>query len=250
MIKRYSFIIESANGIPLHFNSGYQLYGVLMAALNNDTYGEALHGQDTTPISQYVKQITPGKGEWVVNLLGEAAAERLAPVLDTITTLHLNLPDTDVHITDRQCETVPDLRALLEASENAIKSERVKLIFRTVTSFKSDGAYAIFPTIPWIINSLINKWNDTWPESVIEDDDAAAMLINGLRISSYRLSSGYYPLKGAKIPGFIGEVTLTARLPAALVELVRPLLYIGRYSGIGIKCALGMGGVNAVGMGG
>jgi hypothetical protein len=83
--------------------------------------------------------------------------------------------------------------------------------------------------------------------TVIDDEDATAMLINGLRISSYRLSSGYYPLKGAKIPGFIGEVTLTARLPSALMELAKPLLYFSRYGGTGIKYALGMGGVDVWG---
>jgi CRISPR-associated endoribonuclease Cas6 len=234
----------------LHFNSGYQLYGVLMAALDNDAFGEAVHGQDAAHISQYVKYISPGRGEWVINLLGEEAVERLAPVLDTMETFHLNLPDTDVRITDRQCETIPVLRVLWDASQAAVPSERIKLAFRTVTSFKSDGAYALFPTVPWIINSLIKKWNDTWPDSVIDDEDATAMLINGLRISSYRLSSGIYPLKGAKIPGFTGEVTLTARLPAALMELARPLLYFGRYGGIGVKCALGMGGVDVQGLAG
>jgi CRISPR-associated endoribonuclease Cas6 len=244
MITRYCSVIESTGNIPLRFGSGYPLYGALMAAMANDAFGDVLHEPEATPVSQYVKYISPGRGEWVVNLLGAAAAERLGPLLDTLETLRLNMPDTPLRITEKKRETLPNLRALLDASQINISAERIKLTFRTVTSFKSVGEYAIFPTIPWIINSLINKWNQVWPASVIEDEDAAAMLVKGLRISSYRLSSGLYPLKGIKIPGFTGEIILTARLPAALVELLKPLIYFSRYSGVGIKCALGMGGVN------
>ena len=69
-------------------------------------------------------------------------------------------------------------------------------------------------------------------------------LASGLCISDYSLHTVRYNLKNAYIPAFTGRVTVTARLPVPLLELWNALLCWAPYSGIGIKTALGMGGVD------
>jgi CRISPR-associated endoribonuclease Cas6 len=241
MIKRYAMQLES--GDILGNDRGYRLYGALMAVLENSEYGALMHEQEITPISQYFVGSGLKRGDWVINLLNDTAIENFGEALNAMENLRLNRPGADVRIVSKQCETVPGARDLFIMAEKNLKPDRFVFNFRTSASFKSGGEYALFPSAEWIVNSLVSKWNIAWPLSAIADGDAVAALIRGLRITSYKLRSSYYPVKGVKIPGFTGEITLLARMPAALLELARPLFYFGRYSGVGIKTALGMGAV-------
>ena len=81
------------------------------------------------------------------------------------------------------------------------------------------------------------------PDCAMEDADALRMLVAGLTLRRYRLTSRDYWLKGQRIPGFAGSVQISAWLPAPILELWRLLLAFAPYSGIGIKTALGMGAV-------
>ena len=79
----------------------------------------------------------------------------------------------------------------------------------------------------------------------IEDEDGEGIqaIANGLRIADYRLSSRDYLLKGQSIPGFTGELTLKCRLDGFHLTMANLLLHFAPYAGVGIKTALGMGGV-------
>ena len=79
---------------------------------------------------------------------------------------------------------------------------------------------------------------------LLEDDDAIQMLTNNLRIRSYRLKSSTYRLKQNSIPGFCGEIVISSKLSPPMLELWKILLIFSEYAGIGIKTALGMGGVS------
>jgi len=248
MIKKYTLQINTKDSVKQsrYGDWGYQFYGVLMDTLKNDEYGNELHMQESTPISQYAAQTGTGRGEWIVNLMGTSAIEQFSDRLDSLSSFHLNLPDVDISIVERKVETISSVREILDKAAQSFDVDRFIVSFRSSTSFKSEGEYAFFPTVAWIVKSLVAKWNATWTTSIIADDDAVAALIRGLRLSAYKLSSSFYPIKGIKIPGFIGDITLTARLPVPLLELLKPLLYFGCFSGVGIKCALGMGGMTAL----
>ena len=69
------------------------------------------------------------------------------------------------------------------------------------------------------------------------------MLCNGIRISDYNLRTTRFQLKENKIPGFIGNMRIDAHLSAPLLDIWKILITFSEYSGIGIKTALGMGGV-------
>ncbi len=77
----------------------------------------------------------------------------------------------------------------------------------------------------------------------MEDEDAFHMLVSGLTLRRYRLTSRDYWLKGQRIPGFMGSVQFSTRLSAPIMELWRLLVAFAPYCGIGVKTALGMGAV-------
>ena len=78
---------------------------------------------------------------------------------------------------------------------------------------------------------------------MLDDDGLVKLLLSGVSISGYRLSSYDYRMKNQYIRSFTGSVTLRANLSAPLEKLYRMLLRFGGYSGVGIKTALGMGGM-------
>ena len=69
------------------------------------------------------------------------------------------------------------------------------------------------------------------------------MLLEGIRICDYNLHTTRYLLKDNRIPGFIGSLRIDTHLSAPLLEIWKILISFSEYSGIGIKTALGMGGV-------
>lgn len=100
-----------------------------------------------------------------------------------------------------------------------------------------------FPQERLILQSLLNRWNAFSGDYPIEDEDAIRMLERGIHFGDYALRSQRYPLKATSIPGFMGDLTMISRLPAPIQELWTTLLRFAPYSGIGIKTALGMGGI-------
>ena len=133
---------------------------------------------------------------------------------------------------------------IITQAEQLSSSQAARIVFHNTASFKSNGIYQIFPTVSLILQNLLQRWNEFFPEMLLEDDDAIQMLTNNLRIRSYRLKSSTYRLKQSSIPGFCGEIVISSKLSPPMLELWKMLLIFSEYAGIGIKTALGMGGVS------
>lgn len=115
--------------------------------------------------------------------------------------------------------------------------------FISPANFKSAGKYTIFPSAELILKSLISSWNRTCENYILDDEDMLNILLAGVEICGYRLSSAVYRMKGQNIRSFIGTVQLHAKLPPPVMQIYKTLLYFGGFSGVGIKTALGMGGL-------
>ncbi len=120
---------------------------------------------------------------------------------------------------------------------------RVTLEMLSPASFKQSGRYVIYPQERLILQSLIAKWNLTYPLYPLEDEDALGLMEAGLHIVDYRLRTTRYSIKGTKIPGFVGSVTLESRLPEPMEQIWKLLVLFAPFCGLGIKTTLGMGGV-------
>lgn len=237
MIRQYRFALTGTE--PLRIWDGYRLYSWLLENLPEE-FGDLLHQQSLTPIAQYLLP-EPDRAVWTVSLLGDYAVESASALLEA-------LPPVTLHTDHYQaallgCTELASVQAVLHAADALPEENRVTLQLRTPTAFKQNGRYVIFPQERLILQSLMAKWDAAFPECPLQDPDALEMLARGLRICDYRLRSARYGLKGNRIPGFCGELTLEANLSAPMRQLWNCLCILAPYSGIGIKTALGMGGV-------
>ena len=125
-------------------------------------------------------------------------------------------------------------------------SKYVNLEFVTPTSFKSSGRYVVLPELRYIFQSMMHKYGAAIADSQLPDEDMLRQLIACSSISQYRLRSTAFPLEGVKIPSFKGEISIKINGTVAMAKYVRLLVRFAEFSGIGIKTAIGMGGMRIV----
>lgn len=241
MLTQYRFLLTVPEGGRPRPEWGWHLYAALLDRLPA-AFGDAVHQDGATPVSQFVSLPREGGMRWTVNLLGEQSEQAAVPLLDGVSSFTLERERVELSIGERRKTVVPDADGLfrLAARSGGLHT----LSFRTAAAFKSRGRYVTLPTERLILRGLVQKWNGTIPECPIEDEDGGGLdaLADGLRFRGFRLRDGSYSLKGKRIPGFTGYVTLENRLDGFHRQLADALLYFSGFAGVGIKTALGMGG--------
>ena len=112
-------------------------------------------------------------------------------------------------------------------------------------AFKRRKRYQNLPTTRLLLQSLIRKWNSCIPDRPMPEteDEALEELAADLVCRSFQLQDSTFFLKGNAIPGFTGSILFENRLTGAQGLRVDALLHFAPFSGVGIKTALGMGGV-------
>ena len=228
MITQYRYRLRSDGGAPLPCHCAYRLYSGLLARLPEE-YGSALHQCRSTPVSQFLYiQRETGECVWVVNLLNREAEAYFTPVLTP--TLCLELPRERVTGKLQVCLRFEDARDFL----GRVPKNSLNLTFPVPTAFKQAGHYVALPQEKLLLQSMQSKWNEAFPETPITRE-------LGLTLDSFLLHSSCFRLKGRPIPGFCGSLTLSA--PRGDQQELEALAAFARFGGIGIKTALGMGGV-------
>ena len=232
MIKRYCFQLNE----PLPPGSAYRLYAALLERAP-EGFAQRVHRPGFTPVSQHIHE-----DRWQISLLGETAVDALGPVLDALGSLDLRKTEQTVTFGGKTVHTVSSVEELLETPER----ERFRLRLRTPVAFKSDGQYQLLPTQRLILQSLISKWNGCFSDSCPIEDEGGGLeaLAAGLRYRSVDLDSHQFPLKNTSIPGVTGVITGENLLSGFHRQLATALLEFANDAGIGIKTALGMGGVS------
>lgn len=238
MIVQHRIFLK-AREMPVGATLAYPLYAWLLSHVSRDE-GDALHEQGTRPISQYVCR----EGEsvqWTVNLLTDEAVDLFAPILEREAAAQLH--QGTIAFGEHTVETVDSAQMLLDRARNLPENSRLALNLMTPAAFKQNGRYVIFPQESLILQSLVNRWGLCFPELPLDDPDAIQAILAGVHIVDYRLHTVRHPLKQTRIPSFQGRVILEAHLPVPLMEIVKTLYVFAPYAGLGIKTALGMGGV-------
>ena len=260
MIEQLQFSLRTAETPRLPSAWAYRIYGWLMAQLPADTAAR-LHEQGEHPLSQSLCfDAAAQTSVWTLNLLDEALAAQVRPLLAGCTTLELH--GAPLQMEPLGSHSVENgLQLLLAAREEP--ASRTRLWFRTPCAFKQAGRYAIYPQEFLLLQSLVLHWNTAFPDcqlndpdaldailfvdvqfvEFVNDPDALDAILRGLRILNYSLHTVSYPIKNTCIPGFVGSAVVEARLALPLLELWNALLSFAPYGGIGIKTSLGMGGV-------
>ncbi|MEG1683003.1 MAG: CRISPR system precrRNA processing endoribonuclease RAMP protein Cas6 [Oscillospiraceae bacterium] len=242
MLTQYRLTLQPERPVSSRPEWAYHLYAALLAE-TPPSFGNALHRDAVTPVSQFLQVKGGGALLWTVNLLGGESEEVLSPILERQERFFLQKEELSLAITRRQRHSVPDVETLLAGV--AACSGLHQLSFHTATAFKSQGQYQNLPTDRLIVQSLIKKWNGCFADCPIEDEDGQGVdaLAAGLRCRQFHLSARSYFLKGNALPGFVGTLTLENRLSGFQRQLADALLLFSGYAGVGIKTTLGMGGV-------
>lgn len=242
MIKHYKFKLSHDGTQKINSNVAYPLYSELLKYVSAD-FADAMHEQSFTPLSQYVELLNDTEILWHISLFGEEAVNEFSPRLDSLSDIRLETKEILLHTEDKIEESVITFDEIISEAMKIddMVWKSIKLV--SPTTFKSAGQYVLFPSSDLIIKSLVSKWNYACEDYALNDEDMLDMLLSGVKISGYRLSSTSFRMKGQNIPSFTGNIKLNARLSAPIMQIYKSLLTFGEYSGIGIKTALGMGGL-------
>ena len=222
-----------------HWNLGPVLQGVLMGCVPKE-YGELLHQAPFNPYSQYCV-IENNNLVWVLNTVNSYAFSNIVePLLksDNIKMKKYDLPISFGQSTQLQYP-FKDLLSEVHKGEQC----RFTLEFVTPTAFKSKGAYQNLPNLQLIYQNLLMHYTSVFEASNSSDPETIDFLVKNTRIVKYNIKSQFYSLDGKKIPAFMGNITVEVKGPDTLVGLARMLFKFATFSGIGIKTAMGMGGV-------
>ncbi|MCM1326311.1 MAG: CRISPR-associated endoribonuclease Cas6 [Bacteroidales bacterium] len=225
----------------LGYYQSSNLQGVLMEQLDSG-YAEQLHISRLKPYSQYI--IGGSRKEWVINTFTQEAYQKIiCPLLnEKFSEFIIEKKEMHIKICSKELETLSKQELLNEFYSDTY-DRYIRLKFLTPTSFKSGGVYINMPDVRYIYQSLMNKYSAASDDMDMYDEETLEQLTTNSRIVRYNLRSAVFPLEGVKIPSFMGEMDIKILGTPTMAKYVRLLVRFGEYSGVGIKTAIGMGGL-------
>jgi CRISPR-associated endoribonuclease Cas6 len=249
MLSRLTITLETKEEQSFDVNISSLLHGVLMEHIDS-YYAESLHQAGWKPYSQYIEC----KGNciyWHIQTLSEDSKNNiLCPLLDEkFDRVYLKHKDRYLNISDKQLTEVT-YQQLIDETYFKDSGQFFNIRFLTPCAFKSRGKYVLMPTLKLIYQSLMNKFDSNAVDFSIKSDEVLEQLETYSEIVGYNLRSTHFHLEGVRIPSFVGRIGIKVHGPQPLVNLVHFMLAFGEYSGVGIKCALGMGGIRIIKKGG
>lgn len=227
-------------GQILNQSMGSVLHGALMETVK-PAWAEAMHMQKVRPYSQYVTVVN-GKPCWRIQTLTEEAWEEILTSLMNRKTLFLKQRGSEVGLSAFRIlkqETFPDIEETYWGNTEQI--HHIDMEFRTSTSIKSAGNYAVFPDPKLVFVSLVKKWNTYSEGSVIEESNLFEHMASQMDIAGYKLHMHPFSLEGRRIRAFRGSIRYGFFKNRSAASLIATLSHFAAYAGVGIKTALGMG---------
>ena len=244
-IMSIELFITADPSIKIVQSIGSVLHGVLMELVGTDYAGQ-LHETGLRPYSQYV-YFDKDRKQYIWRLSGvtaDAVNRIVRPMLEMPEKIFLKQKRGYLYIKDRTIleETAyEDLMHKFWSSDSLYT--QAKLQCMSTTSFKVDKQYTIFPEAFRIYRYLLRQWNQFSTFGILDTDSILGDLEAGVFIRDYNLRMGIYGLEGVKIRGFRGQVIMQFKRNVELQRVLALLSYYSQFTGLGIKTALGMGGV-------
>lgn len=235
--------------IERHLATYFQ--GWLMERLDS-TYAEHLHQQVITPYS-ISTQIVRDEIWFILNLLDNDAIKYFSAILldlepKIILLKKSNHQDFLVREIVTEAMSLETLSSIFYQTKGS--NQKIKIIFESPTSFKSKGDYVFYPDLRLILQSLMKQYSYFFENEFTVEKDLLEHLMAYTAISSYQLKSFHYPVHRARIPAFLGEITIQCRGNQTLKSYLRMLLALGNFTGVGIKTSMGMGSIRSEELGG
>lgn len=246
MLCRMDLEIERKDDIYINQNISSLFHGVIMERIKKE-YADAMHISNLRPYSQSI-QITSEKIFWTICTVTDDAYENIIETLakDDFNEVHLKNKNTRYKIISKKIEKI-SMDDFLYRYFFGNGERKLKIIFSSPCAFKTDGKYLFYPSVKHIMQSLAAKFEETQSGISVYTPELIEDMEKNISIVQYNLKSRFFHMEGVRIPSFSGEITIKINGPDQFVNLANMLIFFGEYSGIGIKCALGMGAVKAVG---
>jgi CRISPR-associated endoribonuclease Cas6 len=208
-------------------------------------YAEAVHITGLHPYSQYIS--SKDGLTWTIRTLNPDAYKGIIEPLLAPDFNGFNLTAKDIHVDiiskSIKLKTYEDL---MKTFNSDAVEKYIKIEFESPTAFKRDSTYVFMPDTRLIFGSLMRKYSAASSSVDMTDEETLQYISDHSFISDFRIRSTRFPLEGTKIPSFMGEVTLHFRGTDTMARYARMLLEFGEYSGIGIKCGIGMGAIKII----
>lgn len=242
MLSRLQIILEKPKDSHLNFNISSLLQGVIMEQISYE-FALELHNGSRQPYSQYV-ELNKDRIIWNIQTLTQTAYEQIiVPMMqETVQSIYLRHKDMELAIQGKRLE---------QCSYDQLRKERYftdgsrlqTIQFVSPTAFKSQGEYIFYPSVHFLFQSLMMKYDACSDDADLFGSEVMEHFEENVKVIRYKLRSYSFQLEGTRIPSFLGEITIKINGPQALVNLADYLLAFGEYAGVGIKCGIGMGGI-------
>lgn len=240
-------VIAADPSIKIVQSIGSVLHGVLIELVGTD-YARQLHEAGLRPYSQYVYFDRDRKQYiWRLSAVTADAVNRIVrPMLEMPEKIFLKQKRGHLYVKDRTILEETSYEDLIHKFWSSdVFYTQAKLQCMSTTSFKVDKQYTIFPKAFRIYRYLLRQWNQFSTFGMLNPDSLLGDLENGVYIRDYNLRMGIYGLEGVTIRGFRGHVLMQFRRNVELQRVLALLSYYSQFTGLGIKTALGMGGVKS-----
>ena len=107
----------------------------------------------------------------------------------------------------------------------------------------SQGEYLKFPSLPLMFRNLHLRAKEVFSGLYLQDEESSRALGEAVRIQRYSLASAPFYIQKTPIIGYTGFIQLELPTENGLLRQAQALLELAPYTGIGVKTAIGMGGV-------
>lgn len=223
---------------------GPYLQGVIMGQIQS-AYADHLHQLSFNPYSQYCCKDDSAKSLiWNVSALTDEAAEQVIEPLRKMDLIELKSLGISLPIVSKSTYTI-NVETLLKSIYDDGET-KADIQFLTPTAFKSRKAYVFMPTSRLLFQNLLMHYEQVYGKGSDIEEETLSYIEQHAKIVSYNLRSHYFANaagKNKRIPAFIGSASFRFDGSPAMAGLARMLLKFSEYAGIGIKTAMGMGGV-------
>lgn len=224
------------------YNWGSLFHGVLMNLLPEDI-AEVLHEDSFKPYSQYVQVAGERQVNWTIGLWDSVLAPHIVQAVMPLTRIELEQKGRVLDVTGIQRNSLTDHDYLSRFFITGAPCRRYEIEFLTPCTHRHDGTYVMFPAPDLMVRNLSKRYSAFVQDISLDDQETMQQVARHIKIVRYALRSGVFYLENTKITGYLGRITMVINGPDQLARLAGALLSFAEYSGIGIKTALGMGGV-------
>ncbi|MEY8516209.1 CRISPR-associated endoribonuclease Cas6 [Lachnospiraceae bacterium 29-84] len=245
MLARLQIELRTAQGDFIPYQKAAVLQSILMEQVG-ETYASLLHKSELHPYSQSVIRQNE-KNIWNITTTNQEAFQHiLLPLLDSeFRAFTMEDDGWEVSVAAKKLRQIAK-NEFVEKYCFEGSQRYLKLSFITPTAFKQRGEYVNIPKLRLIYQSLMNKYDAASDTETVGSEELLEQLLTYSKVVQYHLRSCQYPIRGVRVPAFLGQITVRVDGPQAMVDFLHMLFRFGEYAGVGIKTAMGMGAVRAV----